>query len=127
MQLGFVGTGTMGTPIAGCLIDAGHRLTVYDVRPEATAALGARGAVLAANPRAVAEKSEIVFTSLPGPDEMEPAVLDPSTGILAGLRAGGGYVDLTRTLPRWRAGWPRRAMPAASTCSMRRSADGLPA
>ncbi len=43
--------------------------------------------------------SEIVFTSLPGPDEMEPAVLDPSTGILAGLRAGGGYIDLTTNAP----------------------------
>jgi 2-hydroxy-3-oxopropionate reductase len=99
MQLGFVGTGTMGTPIAGCLIDAGHRLTVYDVRPEATAALAARGAVVADSPRAAAEHSEIVFTSLPGPDQMEPAVLDPATGILAGLRAAGGYVDLTTNAP----------------------------
>jgi 3-hydroxyisobutyrate dehydrogenase-like beta-hydroxyacid dehydrogenase len=99
MQLGFVGTGTMGTPIAGCLIDAGHRLTVYDVRSAATAALAARGAVVAANPRAVAERSEVVFTSVPGPDEMEAAVLDPAAGILAGLRAGGGYIDLTTNAP----------------------------
>jgi 3-hydroxyisobutyrate dehydrogenase-like beta-hydroxyacid dehydrogenase len=68
----------------------GHRLTVYDVRPEATAALTARGAVAAVNPRAVAERSEVVFTSLPGPDQMEPAVLDSGTGILAGLHTGGG-------------------------------------
>jgi 3-hydroxyisobutyrate dehydrogenase-like beta-hydroxyacid dehydrogenase len=99
MQLGFVGTGTMGTPIAGCLIDAGHRLTVCDVRPEATHALAGRGALVADSPRAVAEQSEIVFTSLPGPDEMEPAVLDPRAGILAGLRAGGGYIDLTTNAP----------------------------
>jgi 3-hydroxyisobutyrate dehydrogenase-like beta-hydroxyacid dehydrogenase len=99
MQLGFVGTGTMGTPIAGCLIDAGHRLAVYDVRPEATAALAERGAAVADHPRAVAERSEIVFTSLPGPDEMEPAVLDPFTGILAGLGTGGGYIDLTTNAP----------------------------
>ena len=39
MRLGFVGTGTMGTPIAGCLLDAGHSLTVCDIRPEATRAL----------------------------------------------------------------------------------------
>ena len=49
MHLGFVGTGTMGAPMAMCLIDAGHELTVYDVRPEATAALGARGARAAAD------------------------------------------------------------------------------
>src|SRR5271169_5225210 len=99
MQLGFVGTGTMGKPIAGCLIDAGHRLSVYDVRPEATAELATRGADAAANPRAVAERSEVVFTSLPGPDQMEPAVLDPSNGILSGLRAGGAYIDLTTNAP----------------------------
>ena len=99
MQLGFVGTGTMGTPIAGCLIDAGHRLTVHDIRPEATAILAGRGATLAVSPRAVAEQSEIVFTSLPGPDQMMPAVLDPATGILAGLRPGGVYIDLTTNAP----------------------------
>src|SRR5690348_5760653 len=99
MQLGFVGTGTMGAPMAGCLIDAGHRLTVYDVRPEATAALRDRGAVPAENPAAVARGSEVVFTSLPGPHEVEAAVLDGSTGILAGLRAGGGYIDMTTNAP----------------------------
>ncbi len=99
MQLGFVGTGTMGTPIAGCLIDAGHSLSVYDVRPEATEALAARGAAAVASPRAVAERSGVVFTSLPGPDQMEPAVLDPATGILIGLRPGGGYIDLTTNSP----------------------------
>lgn len=99
MQLGFVGTGTMGTPIAGCLIDAGHALTVCDIRAAATAALAGRGAVVAADPRAVAERSEIVFTSLPGPDQMMPAVLDPATGILAGLRRGGCYIDLTTNAP----------------------------
>ena len=73
MQLGFVGTGTMGAPMVGCLLDAGHQLTVYDVRAEATAALLPRGARLADNPATVARKSEVVFTSLPGPAEMEHA------------------------------------------------------
>ncbi|MEC8858141.1 MAG: NAD(P)-binding domain-containing protein, partial [Chloroflexota bacterium] len=36
MNLGFIGTGTMGNPMVRCLIDAGHRLTVHDVRREAT-------------------------------------------------------------------------------------------
>ncbi|MGC2524851.1 MAG: NAD(P)-dependent oxidoreductase [Stellaceae bacterium] len=99
MQIGFVGTGTMGTPIAGCLIDAGHSLTVYDIRPEAMQTLAGRGAQPAASPRMVAEKSEVVFTSLPGPDQMRAAVLDPETGILAGLSSGGSYVDLTTNAP----------------------------
>ena len=86
MQLGFVGTGTMGAPMAGCLIDAGHRLAVYDVRPEATAGLRGRGAQTAQDPAAAARDAEVVFTSLPGPAEVEAVALDPSIGILAGLR-----------------------------------------
>ncbi len=99
MQIGFVGTGTMGNPIAGCLIDAGHKLRVYDIRAAATRALAARGAQAAGSPRAAAEGSEVVFTSLPGPDEMRRAVLDPTDGILAGLSAGGIYIDLTTNAP----------------------------
>ena len=99
MQIGFVGTGTMGTPIAGCLIDAGHSLTIYDIRPEATRALAGRGANAVGSPRRVAEQSEVVFTSLPGPDQVRAAALDPETGILAGLRARGSYVDLTTNAP----------------------------
>jgi 3-hydroxyisobutyrate dehydrogenase-like beta-hydroxyacid dehydrogenase len=99
MRLGFVGTGTMGAAMAACLLDAGHALGVYDVRPEATAALSARGAEAAASPRAAAERSEVVFTSLPGPKEVERAALDPETGILAGLAAGGALIDMTTNAP----------------------------
>jgi len=99
MRIGFIGTGTMGTPIAGCLIAAGHWLTVYDIRREATEALQQQGAEVAATPRAVAEASEAVFTSLPGPKEVEAAALNPETGLLAGLAEGGAYIDLTTNAP----------------------------
>jgi 3-hydroxyisobutyrate dehydrogenase len=99
MRLGFVGTGTMGNPMARCLIDAGHQLTVHDLRRDATTGLCDLGACWAESPRATAEASEVVFTSLPGPTEMEPAMLDPSTGILAGLKSGDGYVDMTTNAP----------------------------
>src|SRR2546421_5578348 len=84
MQLGFVGTGTMGNPMVCCLLEACHALTVYDVRRDATANLCELGAHWADNPRTVAAASEVVFTSLPGPTEVEQGVLDPATGILAG-------------------------------------------
>jgi 3-hydroxyisobutyrate dehydrogenase-like beta-hydroxyacid dehydrogenase len=100
MQLGFVGTGTMGNPMARCLLEAGHALTVYDVRREATTALCEHGARWADNPCAVAEASAVVFTSLPGPAEVEQGVLDPRTGILAGLKPGGAYIDMTTNAPR---------------------------
>ncbi len=99
MRLGFVGTGTMGAPMAGCLIDAGHQLTVYDLRPDATAALCDRGARSVENPAAVARNSEVVFTSLPGPTEVERAALDPVNGILAGLQQGNAYIDMTTNAP----------------------------
>jgi|SRR5579883_2757717 len=100
MRIAFVGTGTMGTPIASCLIAAGHQLTVHDRRPEATAALCARGARAADSAFAAAREAEAVFTSLPGPDEFEVAMLEPQTGILAGLSPGAVHIDLTTNAPK---------------------------
>jgi len=99
MKLGFIGTGTMGNAMSRCLIDGGHQLTVHDLRREATTNLCELGATWADSPRAVAEASELVFTSLPGPVEMEQVVQDPSTGILSGLRPGQAYVDTTTNSP----------------------------
>ncbi len=99
MRIGFVGTGTMGTPIAGCLIAAGHTLSVYDRRPEATASLCAQGATRAASALAAARDSEVTFTSLPGPAEFEAAMLEPESGILTGLRPGALHIDLTTNAP----------------------------
>ena len=99
MQLGFVGTGTMGNPMARCLIEAGHQVTVHDLRREATTNLSELGARWADSPCAVAKASEVVFTSLPGPTEVEKTVLDLSTGILAGLKPGGAYIDMTTNAP----------------------------
>jgi len=85
--------------MALCLIEAGHELTVYDVRPAATAPLVAHGAHNAGSPAEVAGRCEVVFTSLPGPSEVEHAVLDSSNGILSGLAPGGGYIDMTTNAP----------------------------
>ena len=122
MRLGFVGTGTMGAPMALCLIDAGHELTVCDLRPAVTAPLALRGAREAGSPADVARHSEVVFTSLPGPSEVEHAALDSATGILAGLASGGAYIDMTTNAPPWPGESPRPAAPAASICWTHRSA-----
>jgi 3-hydroxyisobutyrate dehydrogenase-like beta-hydroxyacid dehydrogenase len=99
MQLGFVGTGVMGTSMVPCLLEAGHQVTVHDRRREATVPLCALGALWADTPRAVAAASEVVFTSLPGPPEVEHVVLEPVQGLLAGLRSGSAYIDLTTNAP----------------------------
>ena len=99
MKVGYIGTGTMGNPMARCLLDAGHTVTVYDVRREATTNLCELGAHWADSPRAVAAAAAVVFTSLPGPTEAEQVALDPDDGILAGLPAGGAWIDTTTNAP----------------------------
>ena len=99
MKVGYIGTGTMGNPMARCLLDAGHTVTVYDVRRDATTNLCELGAHWADSPRAVAAAAAVVFTSLPGPAEAERVALDPDDGILAGLPAGGAWIDTTTNAP----------------------------
>ncbi|MEX3972684.1 NAD(P)-dependent oxidoreductase [Paraburkholderia caribensis] len=64
---GFVGVGTMGRPMARRLIEAGHKVIVYDRDETALAELEAAGAQVAASVREVADSARIVFTSLPTP------------------------------------------------------------
>ena len=99
MNVGFIGTGTMGNPMARRLIDGGHDVTVFDVRRAATTNLCEMGANWADNPRLVAEASSLVFTSVPGPVEAEQVLTDTETGILAGLAAGGAWIDTTTNSP----------------------------
>ncbi|HEX2174200.1 MAG TPA: NAD(P)-dependent oxidoreductase [Dehalococcoidia bacterium] len=98
MQVGFIGTGHMGNPMALNLIRAGHRLVVHDLRPEAAANLLEAGAVWAVSPHFVASQVDVLFTSLPGPAEMEHVLTGPN-GILAGARPGLTYFDLTTNSP----------------------------
>ena len=100
MRIGFIGTGTMGSPIADCLIRAGHSISVFDRRPEATSTLCAQGALLAETAFAAARDADATFTSLPGPAEFEVAMLEPQRGILAGLRPGTAHIDLTTNAPK---------------------------
>src|SRR2546428_494949 len=98
MKLGFIGVGSIGNPMAGQLLRAGHELVVHDIQRDAAASLLARGATWADSPAAVAAASEIVATCLPGPKEMEQVVLGPK-GILEGVRKGSLYVDHTTNSP----------------------------
>ena len=98
MKIGFIGLGTMGRHMASNLIKAGHELVVHDVRPEASAPHRKAGAGWAETPREVAEATHVVFTSLPGPSEVEAVALGEQ-GLLAGLAAGKVYFDLTTNSP----------------------------
>jgi 3-hydroxyisobutyrate dehydrogenase len=99
MNVGFIGLGTMGRHMASNLIKGGHKLVVYDIRREAAAPHLQAGAQWAASPKAVAEASDIVFTSLPGPAEVETVALEEQGGLLSGLTAGKVYFDLSTNAP----------------------------
>jgi 3-hydroxyisobutyrate dehydrogenase len=98
MKIGFIGLGTMGRHMASNLIKAGHKLVVNDLRQEATAPHRQAGATWADTPRKVAEATEVVFTSLPGPPEVEAVALG-AEGLLEGLTAGKAYFDLSTNPP----------------------------
>jgi 3-hydroxyisobutyrate dehydrogenase len=99
MKIGFIGLGTMGRHMASNLQKAGHELIVHDVRREAGEPHVKAGARWADSPRAVAEASEVVFTSLPEPRDVEAVALDEKTGLLPGLTAGKAFFDLSTNSP----------------------------
>ncbi|MBI2206828.1 MAG: NAD(P)-dependent oxidoreductase [Candidatus Rokubacteria bacterium] len=98
MKVGFVGLGTMGGPMALNAIKGGHELVVNDIRRDAASPHVAAGAKWADTPRQVAEVSDVVLTSLPGPVEVEAVALGDD-GLLAGLAAGKAYFDLSTNSP----------------------------
>jgi 3-hydroxyisobutyrate dehydrogenase-like beta-hydroxyacid dehydrogenase len=98
MRIGFIGLGNMGGPMALNMIKAGHSLTVYDIRREVAEPHLAAGAQWADSPAAAAAESEVVFTSLPGPKDVEEVALGEG-GILSKLPRGCVYVDLSTNSP----------------------------
>jgi len=98
MKLGFIGLGTMGGGMALNLRKAGHDMIVHDVRFEAAETIVAAGAQWAATVGDVGRAADVVFTSLPGPQEME-TVGTGTGGLCDTMRAGGVWFDLTTNSP----------------------------
>ena len=98
MKIGFIGLGTMGSSMAMNAIRGGHELVVNDIRRESATPHLEAGAQWADTPRQVAEESEIVFTSLPGPREVEAVALGED-GLPEGLTEGKVFLDLSTSSP----------------------------
>lgn len=98
MKAGFIGLGTMGAHMARNILKAGHQLTVTDVRKEAGEPFVAAGAEWVDTPQAVASRSDVILTSLPGPPEVEAVALGPN-GLLAGMKPGSVWFDLSTNAP----------------------------
>ncbi|ORA12028.1 NAD(P)-dependent oxidoreductase [Mycobacterium asiaticum] len=93
MQIGFIGLGNMGGPMARRLVEAGHDLVVFDTHRPAVDRLVWLGAQAASAPREVADRAHTVLASLPTPAvSLEVATGD--TGVIAGARVQR-YVDLS--------------------------------
>ena len=96
-EIGFIGIGKMGGPMAGRLVDAGYFVHVFDQRKEAIDAIVSRGGKAASSPADMASKVETVLASLPTPEIVKQVVLG-DRGIAEGTRVKT-YVDLSTTGP----------------------------
>ena len=92
MQVGYLGVGNMGEPMAGKLLDGGHGLVVYDISEKAMEPLLLRQARRAASAKDLADQCETVVVSLPTLAALRSAVLGPD-----GLAAGGTIKLLLNT------------------------------
>jgi len=98
VTVGFIGLGTMGGRIAANLQKAGYRLVVHDLHRQAASHHLNAGAVWADSPRALAGQSDVIFTSLPEPSDVEAVALGPD-GLVAGIKLGAAWFDLSTNAP----------------------------
>jgi 3-hydroxyisobutyrate dehydrogenase-like beta-hydroxyacid dehydrogenase len=96
--VGFVGLGTMGGRMATNLQKAGFKLVVHDLHRQAASHHLNAGATWAETPRALASQVDVIFSSLPEPADVEAVALG-SDGLVAGIKPGAAYFDLSTNAP----------------------------
>ena len=101
--LGFVGLGVMGGRMAKRLLDAGHAVVGYNRTRAKVQWLVDAGLRPAASPRAAAEAADVVFSMVTDSAALEAVTRGPD-GILAGLRRGAVYVEMSTVDPEADAG-----------------------
>ncbi|MBI4607867.1 MAG: 3-hydroxyisobutyrate dehydrogenase [Candidatus Rokubacteria bacterium] len=97
-RIGFIGVGTMGTPMVANLIRAGFSVLAYDVRAEALEEATRRGAAVGRSSAEVAKDSDLVVTMLPSSADVEACYCGPD-GVLAGAPPGRLCVDMSTIDP----------------------------
>ncbi len=98
MNVGFIGTGTMGQPMLGNLIKKGFTVLAYDLVPTALAAAVKLGATAAGSTAEVARRSDLVVTMLPSSSHVEAVYLGPG-GVLESVASGRLCVDMSTIDP----------------------------
>ena len=97
-RIGWIGTGVMGASMCGHLMKAGFSATVYSRTKSKAASLLDAGATWADSPKAVAERSDIVFSIVGFPSDVQQVILGDD-GALVGMQPGGIVVDMTTSRP----------------------------
>ena len=96
--VGFIGLGTMGGGMALNIRKAGYDMVVHDLNRDAAKRHIDAGCVWADSPKAVGAAADVVFTSLPGPPEVE-AVAIGANGLIEGMKAGSTWFDMSTNSP----------------------------
>ena len=97
-HVGWIGTGVMGKSMCAHILNAGYKISVYNRTKEKAKELVDMGAIWCSNPREVAEKSDIVFTIVGFPHDVEEVYLGDN-GILKSIKNGSIVVDMTTSEP----------------------------
>jgi len=98
MNIGFIGLGIMGKPMAKNLLKAGHNLLVYDIVDASVRELVEAGATAGASPKDVASRNELIITMLPNSPHVKTAVLGKN-GVIEGAKPGSVLVDMSSIAP----------------------------
>jgi 3-hydroxyisobutyrate dehydrogenase len=98
MNVGFIGLGKMGMGMSFNILKAGFPLVVHDIRKETAEPLLKSGASWGDTPKSVAMKSDVIFSSLPGPKEVEAITLGDN-GVIEAIRPGAIFIDLSTDSP----------------------------
>ena len=106
MNVGFIGLGIMGTPMAANLVSAGHSLQVFDLRP-VPASLTEKGVGSCGSGCEVAERTDVIITMVPDTPHVE-AVLFGKSGVAEGLSRGKTVVDMSSISPLATKGFAKR-------------------
>src|ERR1700693_6387780 len=97
--VGFIGLGTMGGKMATNILKAEYKVVVHALHRQSAGHHLQAGAEWADTPRALAEKSDVIFTSLPEPADVERVALG-ADGLIQGIKNGAAYFDLSTNAQR---------------------------